>query len=386
MTTHFPIAIIGAGLGGLTAARVLLQNGIASTVFENENNRDVRVQGGMLDIHSYNGQKAIHAAGLYENFLKLVNPGGAATRISDHTGTILREDLDDNNSRPEVDRGQLRAMLLDSLPEDTTQWGHKVVAVRPVESKPGQHEIEFDNGDSATTDLLIGADGAWSKVRSRLSDANPIYTGISFIESDLMDADDKHPAEAGVVGSGMLFGLQGHTAVLSHRETDGSLHSYIGFRVPEEWTDTLDLNDPASVKTTVLKKLDGWSPALRDLIANADSALTPRRVYALPVGHTWERIPGVTLLGDAAHVMSPFAGEGANLAIYDASELALAIAEKPNDIEAALATYEAELFPRATEAAMQSAEGLDLIFNDNSPTTLLEQFAAFDDQAAHTEI
>ena len=184
------------------------------------------------------------------------------------------------------------------------------------------------------------------------------------------------------MGAGLLFALRGSTGLIGHRETDGSLHVYLGLRVPEEWVDSIDFTDTPTAKQTIVDHLDGWDDALRGMIAHADSALTPRRIHALPIGHSWPRVPGVTLLGDAAHVMSPFAGEGANLAMYDGALLALAIAEHRGDVEAALAAYEAELFPRAEEAAAESAQSLDVIFAEDSPAGLVEMFAGFDAQQA----
>src|ERR1700761_720711 len=141
MTTHYPIAIIGGGLGGLTTARVLHVHGLEAAVFELEPGRDARVQGGMLDIHHDNGQRAIHAAGLWEPFATLIHRGGEAMRILDHTGKVLREEPDDGVlDRPEVDRGQLRDLLIDSLPAGTIRWGQPVSAVRPAAGHPGRHE------------------------------------------------------------------------------------------------------------------------------------------------------------------------------------------------------------------------------------------------------
>lgn len=386
MTVHYPVAIVGGGLGGLTAARVLHVQGIDAAVFESESDRHARVQGGMLDIHEYNGQKAIHAAELWEPFAQLIHKGGEAMRILDHTGAVLRDEADDGElSRPEVDRGQLRDMLIDSLPADTIHWDRKAVSVSEVDGWPGRHEVQFTNGESITTDLLIGADGAWSKVRRLVSDAWPIYTGISFIEIDLFNADVDHPAQAEAMGKGVMFALRGNTGILGHRETDGSLHVYLGFRADERWIDSIDFADTATAKDVILDKLDGWSDNLRGFIIDADTPLTPRRINALPVDHSWRRVPGVTLLGDAAHVMSPFAGEGANLAMYDASQLALAVAAHPTDVEIGLAEYESALFPRAEESARESADSLNMIFSENSPKGLVDMFASFDGQKATGE-
>lgn len=383
MTTHHPIAILGGGLGGLTAARVLHARGIESAVFELEPSRHARVQGGMLDIHEYNGQKAVRAAGLWDAFTALIHPGGEAMRILDHTAAVLRNEVDDGElGRPEVDRGQLRDLLIDSLPDGTIRWGRKVKDVRPAEGAAGRHEIEFVDGETVTTDLLIGADGAWSKARHLVSDAWPAYTGLSFIEVDLFDADERHPAQAAAMGQGIMFALRGNTGMIGHRETDGSLHVYLGFRVPETWIDTIDFTDTHAAKAEILAMLDGWDDVLRGMIADADTPLTARRINALPAGISWPRVPGVTLLGDAAHVMSPFAGEGANLAMYDASELALAIAAHPGDAEAAIAAYETELFPRAADSASESAESLRIIFRDDAPKGLVDMFAGFDAQKA----
>jgi 2-polyprenyl-6-methoxyphenol hydroxylase-like FAD-dependent oxidoreductase len=377
MTTapHHPIAIIGGGLGGLTLARVLHVNGIEAAVFDLEPSPDVRTQGGMLDIHEDSGQVALHAAGLSDEFRSLIHPGGEAMRIVDPQGTIrLAEEDDGTGGRPEVDRGQLRDLLLNSLPAGTIRWAKKAAGARALGG--GRHEVTFADGTTITADLLVGADGAWSRIRPLVSTAFPAYTGISFVETDLLAADTRDAASAALVGGGFFVCLGDHKGFLAHRETDGSLHVYTALKTGEDWLDGIDFTDPETAKKTVLAHFEGWAESLRGLVADADGPVVPRRVHALSVGHRWDRVPGVTLLGDAAHLMSPFAGEGTNLAMLDGAELGLAIAANPGDTEVALAAYEQALFPRSEASAAESAANLELMFGDNALQGLLDQLAS----------
>ncbi|UUV32428.1 FAD-dependent monooxygenase [Amycolatopsis roodepoortensis] len=376
MTTHHPIAIIGAGLGGLTLARVLHVNGVEAAVFDLDASPSARTQGGMLDIHVESGQAALRAAGLHDEFRAIVHPGGEAVRILDRNAVVHYEESDEGDGgRPEVARGDLRDLLLGSLPEGTVRWGAKVTGAHALGG--GRHEVGLADGTAFTTDLLIGADGAWSKVRPLVSAAEPAYEGVSFVEVHLNDAEHRHPASAALVGGGMFFALGAGKGFLAHHDTTGSLHVYVALKTAENWISTLDFTDTAAAKTAVLDHFDGWDAGLRKLITDADGELTPRPIHALPIGHRWDRVPGVTLLGDAAHLMSPFAGEGANLAMLDGAELGLALAANPGDVEAALSTYEADLFPRSEASAAESAESLALCFAEDSPKPLLDQFASY---------
>jgi 2-polyprenyl-6-methoxyphenol hydroxylase-like FAD-dependent oxidoreductase len=365
--------IIGAGLGGLTLARVLHVHGIAATVYEAEASANARAQGGMLDIHENNGQVALKAAGLFDKFLEIIHAGGQATRVLNKDGDVLFEDPDDGTGgRPEVPRGELRRILLESLPAGVVLWGHKLTAISTLGG--GRHRLTFADGSTATTDLLVGADGTWSKVRPLISKAKPVYAGITYVETYLYDSDTRHKASAKAVGNGAMFALAPGKGVAAHREPHGVLHTYAALEKTEDWIGGIDFSNPAAAVGRVAEEFDSWAPELVALLTDGETDPVPRPIYALPVEHRWTRVPGVTLVGDAAHLMAP-SGEGANLAMYDGAELAKAIAASAGDVEAALLAYETDLFPRSASEAAEAERMQEVLFGDNSPQSLLDFFS-----------
>jgi 2-polyprenyl-6-methoxyphenol hydroxylase-like FAD-dependent oxidoreductase len=367
-----PVTIIGAGLGGLVLARVLHVHGVSAAIYEAEPSATARTQGGQLDIHEHDGQLALKEAGLFDAFRAIIHQGGEASRVLDQHGTVLLDEPDDGNGgRPEVLRGDLRRILLESLPDGVVRWGRKVGDIRPLGD--GRHELSFADGSTVTASLLVGADGAWSRVRPLLSDAKPDYVGTSFIETYLYDADQRHAAAAAAVGAGTLFALAPGKGIFAHREAGSVLHTYVALRRPAEWLAGIDFTNAAAATARIAAEFDGWAPELTALITDGETELIPRILHTLPIEHRWDRVPGVTLLGDAAHLAPP-AGEGANLAMFDGAELGKAIAAHPLDIEAALTAYEAALFPRSQSAAAGAHEILELCLGDRAPFGLVEFF------------
>lgn len=346
-----PVTIIGAGLGGLTLARVLHVHGIPVTVHEAEPSPSARTQGGLLDIHDDTGQLALRSTDLTEEFHAVVLAGRQAMRVLDPQGTVLFDQADDGTGgRPEVRRGDLRRILLDSLPAGTVRWGRKATAVRALGN--GRHEVAFSDGATVETDLLVGADGAWSRVRPLLSGARPEYTGRSVVETLLVDARTRHPDTVRAVGEGsMIAASSPEREIFAHRESDDTLHAYVGITEPLDWFAGIDFTDAAAATARIAREFAGWAPELLALITEGSGAPVLRPLYALPAEHRWDRVPGVTLLGDAAHLAAPN-GEGANLAMLDGAELGAALAAHPEDVEAALTAYERAMFPRSAQAAV----------------------------------
>jgi 2-polyprenyl-6-methoxyphenol hydroxylase-like FAD-dependent oxidoreductase len=356
------IAIIGGGPGGLVAARILTLHGRDVTVFEREASFSARSQGGSLDIHGDAGQVALRKAELMDEFQKIARYGDQENRLYDKHGKLLHLDTNvEGKDRPETDRGHLRGMLLDSLPQGVVRWGSTVTEVRSLPD--GRWEIQISGSMPDQFDIVVGADGTWSKVRPMLSSAVPKYTGILMIEFGITDVDRRYPELSKMAGRGLTFALGDSKALVAHRDADAHLGGYIGLRVDADWFEAEGLNhmNSAAVRERLCAEFAGWSANLLDWIRMSDGEFIPRAIYELPAGHTWEHKKGLTLLGDAAHVMTPFGGDGANLAMLDGADLADALLQA--DWPEAVRTFEQIMCQRAEGPAQGASEAIQEVFS-----------------------
>ncbi|MEV0390683.1 NAD(P)/FAD-dependent oxidoreductase [Nonomuraea sp. NPDC050643] len=377
------IAVIGAGPAGLTFARVLHRHDHPVTVLERDPAPDARPPGGTLDLHEGLGQLALGKAGLLAEFQALSRPEGQAMRILDVDGTVLRDwhPRPDERANPEIDRGQLRDLLLGPL---DVQWGRGVTEVVPG-TRDGAL-VRFADGRQETFDLVVGADGAWSRVRPAVSSATPHYTGVTMIETSLDDVDTRHPDLAQLIGDGSVAVYGVNRNLVAQRNSGGHVKVYAQFRAPLDWHTnvdrlnagleaSLDLTDVEAVRSSLLALFRGWTAPVLDLLRHG-TAFAHRPHYVLPVSHTWAHVPGVTLLGDAAHLMPPL-GVGANLAMLEGAELAESVAAAlgPGDLDEAVRAFEERMSARAGRLAKMTAAGLERLVSPD-PTQAL---ALFDD-------
>ncbi|MFF4960706.1 FAD-dependent oxidoreductase [Streptomyces sp. NPDC001222] len=359
------IAVVGSGPAGLTFARVLHRHGYPVALLERDPAPDARPPGGTLDLHKGLGQLALDKAGLLAEFRALSRPEGQAMRILDTAGTVLRDwrPRPDDRANPEIDRGQLRDLLLGPL---DVQWGRAVTQV-----VPGTGDgvlVHFADGRQETFDLVVGADGAWSRIRPAVSSVTPHYTGVTAVETSLDDVDTRHPDLARLIGDGSVAVYGVNRALVAQRNSGGHVKVYAQFRAPLDWHTNLDLTDVEAMRSSLLAQFDGWAAPVLDLLRHG-TAFVHRPLYVLPESHTWTHVFGVTLLGDAAHLMPPL-GAGANLAMLEGAELAESIATGPEDLDETVRAFEEQMWARAGRWAKITMAGLERLVSPDPAEAL----------------
>jgi 2-polyprenyl-6-methoxyphenol hydroxylase-like FAD-dependent oxidoreductase len=377
------IAIIGAGPGGLTLAIILQRHGIQSIIYERELHDLSHERGGSLDIHEETGQFALKEAGLYREFQRIARYEEEDFRVLDKSGNIYIDEETESGKqggRPEIDRGDLCDLLLSAVDSGTIKYGYKLD--KAVSLKNGMTELHFENGFVDTVHLLIGADGAFSRVRPLLSDIDIEYSGLTMLELNILDAAEKHPDVAQFNKRGKMFSLSDYKGIIGQLNGDGRIKVYVSLRAERKWLETcgIPFDQPKVAKERLLDLFHDWNDQLKNYIRYAEDSILTRRIYMLPIGFKWQRNPGVTLIGDAAHVMSPFAGEGVNMAMFDALELALAIIRHRDDYGMAIEEYEEKMYAYSSEKAQESDHSLKICFSDNAAARLAELMNSLHEQ------
>ncbi|KPC49631.1 FAD-dependent oxidoreductase [Amantichitinum ursilacus] len=355
MSQPAEIALIGAGPAGLTAAVILCRHGHKVRVYEAAAAPAQRAQGGSLDLHADKGQLALHHAGLLQAFRAIARHEDQQERAVDPiSGQVIAGAAgpDRQLDRPEIDRGVLLQLLLDALPASVVQWGKKLQRVDA--SASGPHRLIFNDGAEASADVVIGADGAWSRVRTLLTAVQPRYTGITFFEGWIAQPT---AAQASLVGRGTMFALGGPQALIAQRNGAGRLCVYAALRnVPKPWHEA---RSGAALKPLLRARYAGWAAPLLALF-DACADFSARPIFTLPAPVQWTPRRGISLIGDAAHLMPPV-GLGVNLAMLDAAEMALALCDAP-DPYAALHAVESQICQRANCHMAAGIEGFSQWF------------------------
>jgi 2-polyprenyl-6-methoxyphenol hydroxylase-like FAD-dependent oxidoreductase len=378
---HKTIAIVGGGPGGLTLARLLQLKGASVKVYERDFNKDVRVQGATLDLHEESGLEALRRAGLIDAFYANYRPEAGKLRLLDKHLNIKLDthaEEEDNEDRPEIDRGPLRTILLESLEPNTVVWDSQFVSMTEYN---GGWKLLFKNGTTAEADIVIASDGANSRVRPYITSIQPVYSGITVVEGTIYDGEKHAPKLHALVKGGKIFAFGDDQSLILSTKGDGTLSFYTGCKVDESWVTEsgIDFKDQQQVAAWFKKDFGSWDPAWQELVESEALSVVPRPQYHFPLNQEWTALPNLTMIGDAAHRMPPYAGEGVNMTMQDSFELAECLtSETYFDIQSAIAAFEKQMCARASAVTKITLDSTEMMHSGDPIAQLIHAFSDFD--------
>lgn len=373
------IAIVGGGPGGLTLAKLLQLQQVHVRVYERDKDHTTRQQGATLDLHEESGLEALRRAGLLEAFYTQYRPNAGKLRVLDQHAVIKMDDHHDagyGEHRPEIDRVPLRDILVQSLLPGTIVWNSHFIN---MEKENQGWRLHFKNGLSVYADLVIAADGANSKIRPYLTNIQPVYSGITIVEGNLYDAAQYAPQLWELVKGGKVFAFGEEQSLILSAKGEGSLSFYTGCKVGENWVQEsgIDFNDRQQVATWFSKTFASWNKIWQELFTGGNMWFVPRPQYHFPLDQNWVSLPDLTMIGDAAHRMPPYAGEGVNMAMQDAFELAACFTDNTYpDIISAIKTYEEQMRQRAAAVTAMTLDSTAMLHAPDAITKMLAMFDA----------
>jgi 2-polyprenyl-6-methoxyphenol hydroxylase-like FAD-dependent oxidoreductase len=389
------IAIIGGGPVSLTLANILQNNTIPFTLYEAHSHH--RTQGGSLDLHPESGQLAIKEAGLWEPFLRHARPESDVLKLIDlMTGECVWDEglyVDEQGEkggivggakqRPEIDRSKLVQILSDNIDHANIRFNAKLDKITPSAPDSHKHDLHFADGTvERAVDLVVGGDGAWSRVRTLLTDVTPQYSGISMLELWCNDVASNAWLSA-YNGKGSCFAFGEGVAVGGQMQGDGSLRVYASIRCAEDALETsgIDFSDGAKAREQFLEKyMGGISEDAKRMVRESKDTLMQRVLYELPMDFRWTSQPGATLIGDAAHMMTPFGGAGVNTGMTDSLSLAREIIKAwkgEQGFEDVTRKYEKEMWPRADKSMQKTANGKKEHFSKDGARHMADMLRGF---------